>query len=86
MECDVATVGTPFSLTVSTFGTPAPSLTEKGMLPADLVFKDNGKGTATISGTPEDAGVFDFTVKATFARKVTGRVVKQVFTLTVDPG
>jgi hypothetical protein len=86
MECDVATVGTPFSLTVTTFGTPAPSLTEKGMLPGDLSFKDNGKGTATISGTPEHSGVFDFTVKAKFAKSATSRVVKQAFTLTVDPG
>ena len=86
MECDVATAGTPFSLTVTTFGTPVPSLTEKGSLPEGLSFKDNGKGTATISGTPAKAGVFDFTVKATFPKSATGRVVKQAFTLTVDPG
>jgi hypothetical protein len=86
MECDVATAGTLFSLTVTTFGTPVPSLTEKGSLPEGLGFKDNGKGTATISGTPESAGVFDFTVKATFPKSAKDRVVKQAFTLTVDPG
>jgi hypothetical protein len=44
-------VGAAFSFTVTTTGTPAPALTESGALPTGLTFKDNGNGTATMSGT-----------------------------------
>jgi hypothetical protein len=85
MECDIATVGTPFSFTVTTFGSPVPSLTEKGTLPQGLEFTDNGNGRGTISGTPIDAGGYQFTIKATFGKSPTDHVIKQAFTLTVDP-
>ena len=45
------TAGTPFSFEVDTTGTPVPSITEAGTLPAGLTFVDNGNGTATIAGT-----------------------------------
>jgi hypothetical protein len=41
--------GAPFSFTVNTYGYPAPALTEKGHLPRDITFTDNGDGTATIA-------------------------------------
>ena len=85
MERDIATVGTPFSFTVTTFGSPVPSITEKGALPKHIKFTDNGRGTATLSGTPKEGGVTNFTIKAVFEKGKTRQVLKQVFTLTVDP-
>jgi hypothetical protein len=46
------TVGQAGSFTVVASGYPAPALSEIGALPVGLRFKDNGNGTATISGTP----------------------------------
>jgi uncharacterized repeat protein (TIGR01451 family) len=47
-----ATVGQAFSFTVTTAGTPVPSITKSGSLPSGTVtFTDNGDGTATLSGT-----------------------------------
>ncbi|MBX3672698.1 MAG: Ig-like domain-containing protein [Burkholderiales bacterium] len=46
------TVGTAGSFNVTTTGDPTPAITRTGTLPANLVFVDNGNGTATISGTP----------------------------------
>jgi hypothetical protein len=86
MECDIATVGVPFSFTVTTFGTPVPSITEKGPLPMGLEFTDNGNGTAKIAGTPEADGISDFTIKATFGKGGTKQVLKQSFTLFVSSG
>ena len=40
------------SFTVTTTGSPTAQISEAGSLPAGLSFTDNGKGTATISGTP----------------------------------
>jgi hypothetical protein len=73
-------VGAAFSFTVTTTGSPAPALTETGALPSGLTFKDNGNGTATISGTPAAAtgGSYPLTITATNA---TGSVT-QNFTLT----
>ena len=73
-------VGAAFSFTVTTTGSPAPALTETGALPSGLTFKDNGNGTATISGTPAagTGGSFPLAIKATNA---TGSVT-QNFTLT----
>ncbi len=44
------TVGSVFSFTVTSDGVPSPKITETGGLPPGLNFKDNGDGTATISG------------------------------------
>ncbi|HVX11764.1 MAG TPA: DUF4214 domain-containing protein [Pirellulales bacterium] len=45
-------VGSTGTFTVTTTGTPAAALTEKGTLPSGLTFVDNGNGTATLSGKP----------------------------------
>ena len=75
-------VGAAFSFTVTTTGTPAPALAETGALPSGLTLKDNGNGTATISGTPAagTGGSYPLTITATNA---TGSVT-QNFTLTND--
>ncbi|CAM5496948.1 hypothetical protein SXANM310S_03535 [Streptomyces xanthochromogenes] len=61
-----AKVGTAFSATVTTTGTPVPALTETGALPSGLTFKDNGNGTATVSGTPGagSGGSYPLTINA----------------------
>ncbi|WP_025158151.1 beta strand repeat-containing protein [Leifsonia aquatica] len=52
-----ATVGQPFSFTVTTDrGYPVPAVSVTGGLPAGLGFVDNGDGTGTISGTPTGTG------------------------------
>jgi hypothetical protein len=73
--------GVPGSVTVTTGGFPAPSLGWSGTIPAGLSFKDNGNGTATISGTPTSAGVTSLTLLATNSYGTTN----QSFTLTVNP-
>ncbi|MDA8297254.1 MAG: hypothetical protein M0004_11835 [Actinomycetota bacterium] len=60
-----ATVGVPFSFTVSASGVPTPVLSESGALPAGLGFVDNGNGTATISGTPTNQASSVLTLSAT---------------------
>jgi hypothetical protein len=79
----VATVGVPLSFTVTTTGTPVPSITSKGVLPGYVMLMNNGDGTATISGTPRTTGVFHFTVKSRFGKRTAKYVVMQSFTLTV---
>jgi Putative Ig domain len=79
-----ATVGSAFSFTVATTGgSPVPLLAEAGALPSGITFKDNGDGTATLSGTPDvnTAGTYPLTFTATnlFTTGVT-----QAFTLTVQ--
>jgi len=53
-DSDTEAVGVPFSFTVNTYGYPAPVLTEKGHLPKDITFTDNGDGTATIASDGPD--------------------------------
>jgi hypothetical protein len=76
-----ATAGKPFSFTVTAGGYPAPSLGWSGTLPPGLSFKDNGNGTATISGTPTGAWLADLGILATNA----SGTVTNAFTLTVVP-
>lgn len=86
-DAAVGTPGSPFSFTVTTSGTPVPSITEKGTLPNHLRFTDNGNGTATISGTPKKSGVTDLTIKATFGAGSTSQyVASQAFTLIFPSG
>ena len=72
----------PFSLTVTTSGSPTPSITETGKLPKGLRLKDHHNGTATLSGTPRrtSGGLYQPTITATYG---SGQVVRQVFTLFV---
>jgi len=76
------TVGTAGTFTVTTTGSPAPSLSETGALPSGVGLVDNGNGTATLSGTPaaNTGGVYTITIKATNTVATT----PQTFTLTVD--
>jgi hypothetical protein len=81
-----ATVHSSFSFTVTTSGTPTPSITESGKLPKGLKLKDNHNGTATISGTPKKAGVTHVTMKATFVNNGGSYIATQAFTMAVDAG
>jgi len=47
-------VGISSSFTVTTSGSPAPSIGWSGTLPQGISLKDNGNGTATISGSPAE--------------------------------
>src|SRR5712664_1724176 len=51
-------VGAAGTFSVTTIGSPPPSITESGPLPAGVTFLDNGKGTGTLSGTPTASGTF----------------------------
>jgi fibronectin-binding autotransporter adhesin len=79
-----ATVGSPFSFPVTTTGNPAPTIAKVGKLPKRLKLAKTGSGTAVITGTPTTAGVYHFTIKATFGKGKTRKVVNQPFVLTVD--
>ena len=67
------------SFSVTTTGTPDPSLTETGALPAGVTFVDNGNGTATLAGTPTTGGSFPITLAASNSAGTT----TQSFVLTV---
>ncbi len=75
-----ATAGDAFSFPVSTTGTPAPTLTETGALPAGATFAAGANGTAIIAGTPTATGTFALAITATSP----AGTVTQTFTLTVD--
>jgi hypothetical protein len=68
------------SFSVLTTGTPTPSLSESGTLPAGVTFTDEGNGTALITGTPTGPGTFPFTITA--SNGISPNAV-QPFTLTV---
>jgi len=77
------TVGVPGTFTVTTIGTPTPSLTESGTLPSGVTFTDNGNGTATLAGTPAagTGNTYSITIKA---HNGIGTDATQPFSLTVD--
>jgi hypothetical protein len=77
-------VGVNTQFTVTTLGSPVPTLTETGDLPDGVTFVDNGDGTGTLSGSPEpDTGEYVFTLTADNG---TGTVATQTFNLQViDP-
>ena len=78
------TVGQPATFTVTTSGNPVPALTESGTLPSGVTFKDNGNGTATVTGTLTSAsvGAYPLSIKASN----TNGSSTQAFTLTVISG
>ena len=76
------TTGVASSFTITTTGSPQPSMTELGALPAGLTFVDNGNGTATISGTPADDSGGTYSLSFTATNLVSP--ASQAFTLTVD--
>ncbi len=77
-----ATAGTAVSFTVTTSGTPAPTLTHTGSLPSGITFTAGSNGTATLAGTPAATayGVYPITITAKNAEGATS----QAFSLTVD--
>jgi hypothetical protein len=75
------TVGTPGSFTVTTTGSPAPSITETGALPGGVTLVDNHDGTGTLSGTPTASGVYSISFNAS---NNVGSQATQAFTLTVN--
>ena len=77
------TVGTAGSFAVTTGGTPLPSLSESGTLPTGVTFKDNGNGSATLSGPPASGsgGTYALTLAATNG---IGTPMLQAFSLTVE--
>ncbi len=79
-------VGVASSFTITTTGSPLPSISLSGALPAGLTFTDNGNGTATISGTPlasSTVGNFPFTI---VAHNGSGADASQSFSLTLNKG
>jgi hypothetical protein len=83
-------VGSFFSFTVTTSGTPTPKVRKAGKLPKGVHFHNNHDGTATLSGTPTSTkhksavGTYQLTITATFGKGKTKQVVTQAFTLTVS--
>ncbi len=53
------------SFRVTASGFPTPALGESGALPTGVTFHGNGDGTATIRGTPTEAGQFTLHIEAT---------------------
>jgi hypothetical protein len=74
-------VGTAGSFTVTTTGSPTPSISEGGSLPNGVGFTNNGNGTATLSGTPTQGGTFNIIFTA--ANGVSPNAT-QSFTLNVN--
>jgi hypothetical protein len=73
-------VGVAGSFTVTTIGTPTPTITESGSIP--VAFVDNNNGTATITGTPLVSDVYNIIITASNG---VGTPASQNFTLTVSP-
>jgi hypothetical protein len=65
-EWTTATVGMAFLFTVSTTGSPVPSLTKTGTPPKHLTLVIDRHGAATISGTSTKKGTYHLTIRATF--------------------
>jgi N-acetylneuraminic acid mutarotase len=77
------TAGMYGSFTVTTTGTPAPTITESGALPPGMHFTYNGNGTATISGTPPASAVGSYVVTLSASNGVGAPAVQQ-FDVTVE--
>jgi hypothetical protein len=77
----VNVAGTPQTFTST--GIPTPTLAETGSLPSGVTFKDNGDGTATLSGTPVlgTTGTYPITITASNGNTPDASLP---FTLTVD--
>jgi hypothetical protein len=79
-------VGTAGSFTVTTTGTPTAALsaTSSPALPSGVTFKDNGNGTATLSGTPPAGSQGTYTLTITAKNSV--GTTTQSFVLDVNSG
>jgi hypothetical protein len=78
---DTVNFGDAFNFTVTTSGSPVPTVARSGRLPAGVTFTRNGDGTGTISGTPAGSAAGTFPLELT-ARNKSGSIT-QAFTLTV---
>jgi len=76
-----AAYGARFTFTVTSTGSPAPTITATGRLPSGLRFTDHANGTATISGTPRNAAAGVYPLILTAKNKY--GTATQAFTLTV---
>jgi hypothetical protein len=76
------TTGVFGTVTIKTTGYPLATLAESGVLPAGLHFKNNGNGTATISGKPAAGTGFDYPLTLT-AHNGLGSDATETFTVTV---
>ncbi len=76
-------MGASGTFTVTTTGSPTPSLSESGALPAGVTFTDNGNGTATLAGTPASGSNGAYSLTFT-ANNGMGAPQTQSFTLTVN--
>jgi hypothetical protein len=70
--------GSPFSFSVTTFGSPTPVIRKKGILPFGIRFN-----RGSLHGTTKKTGTFPITITATFGKGKTKHVATQSFTLTV---
>ena len=77
-----ANVGKPFSFTVTTVGSPTPTITRSGTLPTGITFADLGNGTATLSGTAVAAQAGQ-SFPLTLTVSNSGGNTPQAFTLSV---
>ena len=78
------TTGTPGSFTVTTTGSPTPSITRGGViLPSGVSFTDNGNGTGMLAGTPAVGTQGTYAISFTAANTVNPPAM-QNFTLTVN--
>ena len=71
--------GTFNTFSITTTGTPAPTITESGALPPGMTFVDNGNGTATISGTPPAGTTGTYAVTVTASNGVGTPAVQPLF-------
>ncbi|HEV8403494.1 MAG TPA: Ig-like domain-containing protein [Candidatus Limnocylindrales bacterium] len=76
------TVGSAGTFTVTTTGTPTPSLSKVGVLPGGITFTDQGDGTAILSGTPASGTGGDYALTVTASNGVAPDA-HQSFTLHV---
>ena len=77
------TAGTLGTFTVTASGYPVAGLSTSGTLPGGVTFKDNGNGTATLSGTPAAGTGGSYSITITASNGI-GSNATQNFTLTVD--
>ncbi|NGY58018.1 DUF2341 domain-containing protein [Lentzea sp. NEAU-D13] len=75
----------PGSFTVTTTGSPTPTLSVTGTLPSGVTFVNNGNGTATLAGTPASTATGAYPLTITADSSVNPDAT-QSFTLTVVSG
>ena len=73
--------GQSFTFTVTSTGSPMPTIRISDSLPSGVRFTSNRDGTATLSGSVRRRGTYRFTISASNG---VGRGVSQSFTLTVS--